>query len=234
MYVDDSGTSSLKDLTKYYVISGVIVDICDLFCIQKKVEQFRKNHFMKDYRHEEIHVHEIYHSKGNFEKITKREKYNLLNHIYQIIYGLPVTIISVGINKIQFELMHPDWDSFNVAWTFLLERFDRFISDNNSKDKGEIVVDISSNMNEREIKRIIKYLIKHGTPYQYISHVAEEPSFFYSETIHGIQVADAASYCTLRHLNGYTKFCNYWNIIMGKMRKGPGGKIDGYGFKVFP
>ena len=85
MYVDDSGTPSPQDVVDYYVISGVIIRGSDLFHVQKKLEQYRKTHLVGKYSYEEIHVHDIYHSRGNFQALTKLEKYNLLNHLYQII-----------------------------------------------------------------------------------------------------------------------------------------------------
>ena len=42
MYVDDSGTPRLDD-TPFYVITGVIININDLFTIEKKLELFQKN-----------------------------------------------------------------------------------------------------------------------------------------------------------------------------------------------
>jgi hypothetical protein len=234
MYVDDSGTPSLKDVVEYYVISGVITRDSDLFCIQKKLEEYRKKYFVGRYSYEEIHVHDIYHSRGNFEMLSRPEKYNLLNHLYQLIHELPITIISVGINKLRIQHVYPEWNIFTAAWTFLTERFDSFISDARPEEMGEIVVDTSSNMDETKVRKIVRGLIEHGSYYQNIKNIHDEPSFFPSEMIHGIQIADAASYCTLKYLKGCRKFNNYWNLIMDKMRKSPASDINGYGYKIFP
>ncbi len=43
MYVDDSGTPSLKDDTSYYVISGVIMHIQDLHILGEKFAEFKKS-----------------------------------------------------------------------------------------------------------------------------------------------------------------------------------------------
>jgi hypothetical protein len=123
---------------------------------KRKLEQYRKTNFMGRYSYEEIHVHDIYHSRGNFQALTKLEKYNLLNHLYQTIYDLPITIISVGINKPKVQYTYPEWNIFTAAWTFLTERFDSFISDTKLPVNGEIIVDTSSNMDEKEIKKIVE------------------------------------------------------------------------------
>ncbi len=46
MYVDDSGTPSLKDDTSYYVISGVIMHIQDLHITGEKFANFNQQWFV--------------------------------------------------------------------------------------------------------------------------------------------------------------------------------------------
>lgn len=98
MYVDDSGTPRLDD-TPFYVIAGVIININDLFTIEKELELFRKKYFHSKYKKEEIHVHEIYHSRDKFSELTLPDKYNILNGLYSTVSSLPFTIIAVGIQK---------------------------------------------------------------------------------------------------------------------------------------
>ena len=45
MYVDDSGNPNIEDETQYYVISGVIINTCDLFHIEIELENFRRKYF---------------------------------------------------------------------------------------------------------------------------------------------------------------------------------------------
>jgi hypothetical protein len=234
MYVDDAGTPSVKDLGNYYVISGVIIEDRDLFFIERKVEDYRKLFFVKPYTDEEIHVHNIYHSEGNFGILSLADKYSLLNGIYQMIDSMPITVVSVGIDKIKSRGQYPNWNILNAAWTFLIERFDNFVYDKDGNDNGKIVVDISTNTDTRQISTLVKTLIIAGSNIQNIRTVTEAPSFFPSKTQHVLQIADAAVYCTLRNLNNYTKFDPYWNIIKNKLRKSRFGKIEGYGYKVFP
>ena len=61
----------------------------------------------------------------------------------------------------------------------------------------------------------------------------EEPLFYDSSALEGLQVADAVAYYTNRHINGHSDFDQYWDLIYPKIHRFK-GSIDGYGLAVFP
>ena len=68
-----------------------------------------------------------------------------------------------------------------------------------------------------------------------ITRLYNEFCFFPSYSHYGLQLADVTSYCILRNLNGYNKFCPYWEIIKSKTRRNKyTNEIFGYGYKIFP
>jgi hypothetical protein len=150
-----------------------------------------------------------------------------------MISGLPIALISVGIDKHFLNDYLPRWNIFNTAWTFLIERFDMHCEMKGS-DKGIIIIDKRTNMDEKKIKQTINGILKHGTNFKNINRIKKEPSFFPSKSQHGIQIADAVSYCTLKNLNRCEKFMSYWKTVTNKMRKSVTGEIMGYGLKLFP
>ena len=94
---------------------------------------------------------------------------------------------------------HPYWDVFNAAWTFLTERFDKYVSDNDSSiNKGIIIVDRSSKMPEKDIWKIVNRLRRNGSYFQAIENIVEEPIFIESQIREGIQLADACAYLQLK------------------------------------
>lgn len=129
---------------------------------------------------------------------------------------LPLAIISVAIEKRLMNDYLPHWDIFHTAWTFLTERFDKHIEKNHDSENGVIIVDTSTNMDERKTRQIINDLIKYGSNMQSITRVKDESYFFPSESQQVIQIADAASYCTLKKLNRCDKFFKYWVKITNK------------------
>lgn len=234
MYVDDSGSPSMRDNSDYYVVSGAIIHELDIRQVEIRTQQYKKKHF-REYAKEEIHVHDIYKSQRGFSGLTINRKYELLDTLYEFVETLPITIISVGIDKPDLLRERPQWHIFNAAWTFLIERFDRYIIDSRGRDRGIIIVDKSSKIPENEISRIVNLLRRNGSYFQpEIENIVEEPIFVESRLREGIQIADSCAYCTLKHLTAYDKFKPYWKIIEGKLRRGPNGNTAGYGFKVFP
>ena len=165
MYVDDSGNPNIEDETQYYVISGVIINTCDLFHIEIELENFRRKYFVSDFKNEEIHVHEIYKGKGKFVNLFKKQKYNILNGLYCTIEHLPIITISVGIHKENMSRLYPHWNLFNTAWTFLAERFDMFLCGESLEQVGQIIIDESDNTQIDETTKILQNLIKYGTKY---------------------------------------------------------------------
>jgi hypothetical protein len=235
MYVDDSGSPSVKDNTSYYVISGVIVHEIDINQMERKVQQYKSLNFIRGYEDAEIHVHDIYKGQRKFSELTLPRKHEILNNLYSLINTLPITIISVGISKVRLLQSHPDWDVFNAAWTFLTERFDKYVSDHgNSINKGIIIVDRSSKIPEKDIWKIVNRLRRYGSHFQSIENIVEEPIFVESQIREGIQLADACAYCTVRYLNGSEKFLPYWDIVESKLRRSKSGIVLGYGLKIFP
>jgi hypothetical protein len=233
LYVDDSGSPSVKDNTSYYVISGVIIHETDINQMEREVQQYKSLNFIIGYKNAEIHVHDIYKSQRKFSELTRQTKYELLDNLYSMINTLPITTISVGISKVQLLQIHPDWDVFNAAWTFLTERFDKFVSDHgNSINKG-IIIDRSSKIPEKEIWKIVNRLRRYGSYFQSIDNIVEEPIFVESQIREGIQLADACAYCTVRYLNGSKQFLSYWDVVESKLRRSKSGIIPGYGLKIF-
>ena len=235
MYVDDSGVPDLNDNSPFYVISGVIIHESDMTKMKNMVDEFKDRNFKSNYVNAEIHTHDIYKSRKEFDGITLQEKYDLLNKLYELINNLPITVISVGIDKKRAKNEMPHWDVFKAAWTFLIERFDSFIDDNDdSTNKGIIRIDKSCKIQESTTMELVNNLRKNGSYYQKIKHIIEEPQFLDSHRRRGLQLADVTAYCTVRNLTQSTKFQPYWNIVESKLRRSRSGQILGYGLKIFP
>ena len=233
MYIDDSGTSSINDDTEYYVISGVVINDVDLHWIESKLENFRNQYFTGQYKNEEIHLHAICQNRGNFKSISKGDKKRILDGLYNTVSSLSFQTITVGINKKRLENEKPNWDIFKVAWTFLIERFEMYLTDQGMNEHGRIIADKSDSISERNLRSTFKYIFKNGTSYVDISHINSNISIFPSNTHYGLQLADSISYCTLQNLKESIFFERYWNIVQKKIRS-CNGKTYGYGYKIFP
>jgi hypothetical protein len=105
----------------------------------------------------------------------------------------------------------PNWTVFNASWTFLTERFDKYISDNGDVlNKGMMFIDKNSRMPNSEITKIVNRLRRNGSSYQNIDYIHEDPSYVTSNDRPLLQIADAISYCTLKQLCRHKWFKTYW------------------------
>jgi hypothetical protein len=235
MYVDDSGNPNYTG-GRYYVLSGIIIYESHLRDTERKVKEYKQNNFVGKYIDDEVHVYSIANKKGNFSDIDNRTRTTLLNNLYGIIIDMPITIISVGVDKIGLENTYSNWDIFEAAWIFIAERFDKYISENSkqSSNQGIIIVDKSSRSIDKDATRIVNRLRQFGSNVQEINHIVEEPMFISSTVSEQIQLADASAYCTMKRLYNSHYFITYWNIIYNKLRRAPNGDVIGYGLKIFP
>ena len=233
MNIDDAGSSNTKDSSRYYVLSGTIIDEKDYKPIKQEIFQYKLNHFKDDYIDAEIHVHELYKSQDPFSSVLLKEKYQLLDALYETISKLPITIITVAIDKAFFELFYENWNLFNTAWSILFQRFDSYLENFSTKSKGKIRIDKSTKDQHKQISKIINSLQKDLISSHRINNVIDDPFFVSSESSESIQVSDAVGYCTLKHLTKFNKFEKYWNLILPKYYQNA-GKIDSYGLNIFP
>ena len=235
MYVDDSGSANYKDKSKQYILSGVIVHKDSIKDMKNAVNQYKIDNFIDEYIDAEIHTHDIFKSREEFTNITLETKYQLLNKLYETVANMDITTISVIINKELLKSQYPTWKVFNIAWTYLVERYDKYIEWSDKVDEGGIIkIDKSTSKQQADAFKIVNELRKEGTYWQNVNHIIQVPTFVNSAAVEGVQVADAIAYCTYRYKTDSTKFEPYWNKIYNKFRKGKNDMINGYGIKEFP
>lgn len=151
MYVDESGNTDLKP-GRFYVISGIIVHQSKIDYIETEISNYRSTYFKGKYTTTEIHIHKIWQGKEPFQGIDPNTKHFLLNKLYQLINTLPFTAVSVVINKLLMRTgNYVNWNATKACWTFITERFDMFIGDNDYSEKGMLIVDKNSRAVDDEI-----------------------------------------------------------------------------------
>jgi uncharacterized protein DUF3800 len=236
MYVDESGCTNIND-GRYFVISGVIINECNFDDIKSDIALYKYLNFKDEYKGAEIHVYNIWQGKPPFNRIDKPTKKKLLDKLYKLLYNLPFTIVSVVINKhSMLSGNYINWQVNKASWTFLTERFDRYISENRGGgSKGLLIVDKQPKQIDNEIRDLVNDLLQNGSLYRQYRRILEEPLFVTSYNRVGLQIADAISYCTLKHFYSNADFEIYWNYMETKYRKNPkDNNIYGYALKIFP
>lgn len=239
MYIDESGVDEKTDDTRYFVTSGAIFHENGLAQMKEKIRDFKDRVFVDKLKDAEIHVHEIYKGKKEFYGLTPTEIKTILDDLYSTLSTIRFSTIIVGIDKSTLKNSEfSDYDILETGYTFLIERFDKFLRRTNNK--GIIRIDKTSNkpnaLNVKDCKilDVINKIRKHGTNWQSIKNIAEEPFFIDSHLRKGLQVADSVVYCANSFLNNNSDFDNYWRAIYPKIHTSNSGSIWGYGLYVFP
>ncbi len=217
MYVDDSGSSSHRDHTSHFILSGIIVEDDKIKDLQKAVFEYKQSNFTGGFVDAEIHTYDIYKRRGRFASLDHATKLELLDGLYETISGLDCVGIMSVVDKRALQSKQPAWDVLTVSWSFLLEWYDRYLKENSIGD-GRISVDKSSNKTQRDIIRTIDGLRNWGARCLRISQ-STQSVFFDSAGVHGIQVADAFAYCALQHSKKNEQFDRYWGVIYSKLGK---------------
>lgn len=232
MYVDDSGSPSPADHTKYFVLSGVIARDEHVKKLQRMVFEYKQSNFIGDLVDSEIHTHDIYGSKNDFGSISLDTKTDLLDKLYEMVAKTECAGILIIIDKNRLQSEKPAKSPLDMAWSFLLERYDMFLRENRMAS-GHIKADTSPNKTRGAILRTYSKLTNHGMGYQRLTRITQ-PVFADSAGVYGIQMADAFAYCALKHRTTNDQFVRYWETVRAKLLKSGSGVIRGYGYKEYP
>lgn len=243
MYVDESGVEQLSDETPFYVVSGVIFYEDVLANMKTVIQQYKNDNFKNELKNAEIHLYDMYNGYNSFEGISFTKKWELINNLYDTVGELPMTIISVAIDKQKFrnwkENAKPK-DVISMCYNILLERFQMFLQDQNNF--GVIRIDRTTDKDQYKLNSKDQLIIKHTnnirrkyfTAFVRAKNVVEEVLILDSSIRKGLQIADATAYCTTKYLTTRRNFSGCWNKIEPKFRRSPSGNIKGYGLVVFP
>lgn len=241
IYVDESGTVSLNDGTKLYVLASIIIHEYKWMEINEKIEQLKLKFFPNcnpgDF---EFHMSNITHKTGVFKEKPKNELFKIVREVFNLISEIDCTIICVVIMK---ELIGNPKKIEYMSLKYLLERFERNLEEKNkdkqNKDFGlvfmdriERCVDFNRFKTIRDVKKQINDIYRKET------FVIEDPVFVDSQYRSLIQLADAIAFCvqrTFQESNEKTQlFKESFELIRDKFAVNSKGEIEGAGLKIFP
>lgn len=241
MYVDESGTEDLTDDTRFFVIGGVIVHEDDLIPMEEKIQWYKDSNFYGFAKDAEIHLHQMYRSRGKFHGINKSEKYRMFDALFDAIHEIKLAAIVIVIDKLRLKETADEYSHIlDYGYTMLTERFQMFLKENGCKgimrvDKTTPPNRVILNEKDGHILEVVNTMRRRGTWFMPDAGlIVEEPHFLRSDSRKGLQVADAVSYCANKKFNGHSDFDSYWGVVASKLCRGHDGLTAGYGLKVYP
>ncbi|HRN70153.1 MAG TPA: DUF3800 domain-containing protein [Candidatus Woesebacteria bacterium] len=133
MYIDESGdTIPLSQNGKnFLVLTGCIMYENDILIIEKKLRSIKQNFFQNP----DIEIKSNFLRYANPDlkessplKLNDRNKYDKLEeHISQFLKNISTTIFSIVIDKAGYWQQYPAQNPYDIAYIFLLERFQMFL-----------------------------------------------------------------------------------------------------------
>ena len=239
MYVDESGTEQKNEQTQYFLVSGVVVHVNHIWELEHIMDKVAFELFPERFKGQEIHVHDIYKGKKEFEGVATCEIQQVLDDLYGSFKDINFSTITIAIDKKRwFKSKYSKYDMLKSAYTFLVKRFDKFLQKNNSK--GMVRIDKTSsklnalNIKDQKILDVINILRRVKSYGSTIQNVVEQPFFLLSATCRGLQVTDAIAYSTNRYLNESQEFDKYWHNVSQKIQRREDDTIEGCGLSLFP
>ena len=261
MYIDESGdTSSIeRGGSRILTLTGCIVNEADKHEIEKRFREIKQ----KYYQNPDIEI------KSNFlryanpkladpEKSSPIKLYDqgqydaLQSEIQTFLKNIQITLITCVIDKKGYWMQYPAQNPYDVAYIFLLERFQFFLDF--KKAFGLCIIDpregrvVDKRQMDKELN-ITHNLLRweRGGFWKPCPRIIEKVLFSDSELTTGIQIADLYCY-PIYHIFQYDKKRGeyHWfdqisspklyhriEVIASATEKA-GPKIDGTGLKFFP
>ena len=262
LYIDESGdtTPINQDGSKILVLTGCIIDEKN----KREIEASFRDIKHRYYQDEEIEIKSNYLRYANPKVVASdkhspirlydQDKYDALQEeIQNFLKKIPVTLISVVIDKKGYWNKYPSQNPYHAAYIFLVERFQTFLQYKNAL--GICIIDpregrvVEKRNIDKELDGVHNLLQwKKGGYWKECQNVIEKVLFSDSSLTAGIQIADLFCYPTY-HIFQYDKKVGeyewfdkisqpklyFHTRVIDSMNKDEiGPKIDGTGLKFFP
>ena len=246
MYIDESGdtTPLSQGGKKFLILTGCIIFENDIPKIEEKLRGIKSKFFQNP--DTEIKSNFLRYSNPDLNesspiKLNDRAKYDELEKdMTEFLKNIPATLYSIVIDKSGYWKQYPSQNPYDVAYAFLLERFQKYLK---RKDAyGICIIDpregqVEKNFIGQELDRLHNKMrwnpsgILNKCP-----NIIERLLFSTSDKTIGIQIADLYCYPVF-HIFEYNKTKGeYWRFDELTYPKlyAQNGILDGFGLKFFP
>ena len=246
-YIDESGDTvplSQKG-KKFLVLTGCIINEKDRVDIELELRKIKHRFFQDDdieiksnfLRYANPDIIDVssplkLHDRGQYDKFEAEIKNYLLR--------ISIELISVVIDKSAYWEQNPSQNPYEIAYLYLLERFQMYLKSKNSL--GICIIDPREGQVEKTFIGDSLEKLHHamrwndGEFWKKCPNIIERLLYSTSEGTIGIQIADLYCY-PIFHVFEYNKTATeYWrfsDVTLPKLYR-VNGKLDGYGLKFFP
>jgi hypothetical protein len=207
LYVDESGDDGLRG-SKHLILTGAALFEGQWMNIHNDIQALLARYSTGlALPFSEIHCSAIRAGKGEFSRIPKAQRLQLVLDAGQLCAGLlpsELRAFSVIIDKAYWRANNPGAgknDLYLYAFEDLTSRFDLFLRrrfSSGNPSKGMVIVDPSKSPLSNALKQSYKEFRVNGNRWSRIRNLIETLLFLPSHESPGVQVADVASYAVWR------------------------------------
>ena len=224
LFVDESG----KPDERTFAIGGVVVAAREWQVLQQRWDVALKEH---SWPHDkEIKWHGIR---------TGEVPPALADAVFAAIAGSPIACYVVLLRPLAGKKSYPDFfesdeDTYATGLMFLAERYQRFLSREDSY--GVMVLDSRRPEVDNRTRRFFERLKREGTPYVALDRIVDSLLLGPSHHSLGLQVADLVVACTRAAQNAPPGDATRWyKQLLPRFARHPDtGELDGVGLVTFP
>lgn len=246
MYIDESGDTLpiSQDGKNFLVLTGCVIEDIKI----QNIESAFRGIKYKYYQNYEVEIKSNFLRYANPDlsetspiKLNSKQKYDELeNEIANFLKKIDAVLYSIVIHKESYWDQYPSQNPYEVAYMFLVERFQKFLLEKNSL--GICIIDPREGQTEKhflgnELNRLHELMRWHdGNFWQKCPNIVEKLLFSQSDKTSGIQIADLYCYPIFNVFEYNKSKDEYWRfreLSYPKLYK-KNGKVDGYGLKYFP
>lgn len=240
VYVDESGDHGLSSIDPDYPIFVLAFCLFEKGAYAEQVTTQITDLKFRHFGHDQVVLHErdIRKQKGPFQILFDAEtRMAFMNDLSEIVRKAPFTLIASAIDKRELRNQYTDpTNPYHLALAFGLERLYLHLNRREGCEDGKLHVVFEERGKreddnlELEFRRVIDEENNQlGTrlPFDIVFSSKESNSA-------GLQLADLVARPIGRHLLKPQQSNRAYDIIEGKFRRSPQGKVRSWGLKIFP
>lgn len=239
VYADESGDHSLTSINPQNPVFVLA------FCIFRKEDYVRTvvpavQKLKFDFWGHDcvvLHGHEIRKAHGDFNVLlnpTVRESF--LQRINDLMTDLPMTVIAAAIDKQRHVRRYTEPDNpYGIALTFCMERLQRWLSEHGQGGhQTHFLVERRGSAEDAKLELEFRRIAdgRNARNEQMPNLAIRFMDKKHNST--GLQIADLVAHPIGRHVINPAQSNRAYELIEPKFRRGPNGRVPGYGLKVFP
>ncbi|MDP1859955.1 MAG: DUF3800 domain-containing protein [Gemmatimonadaceae bacterium] len=238
VYVDESGDHGLHKIDPEYPIFVLAFAIFrkEDYASQAVPEmlRFKFTHFGHD--QVILHEHEIKKAKGAFRiLIDSARRAHFMADLSNMMASAQFTLVAVVIKKTELKDRYSSPSNpYALAMEYGLERVCAFLEENDQADRRtHVIFERRGSKEDLELELEFRRVIGGANPM--CSRIPLEIVMTDKKAIStGLQIADLVARPIGLHVLRPMQANRAWEIILPKLRRGKGGRVDGYGLKCFP